>query len=53
MVEAGLAQRQTASRWLTALAEDGLIERQRVGRDVVFINTDLLTALFSADLVGA
>ena len=53
VVEAGLAQRQTASRWLTALAQDGLVERQKVGRDVVFINRDLLTGLFSTDLVGA
>ncbi|WP_231980818.1 Fic family protein [Tessaracoccus coleopterorum] len=52
VVAAGLAQRQTASRWLTALADDGLIDRQKVGRNVVFINSELLAALFDTDLVG-
>lgn len=53
VVQAGLAQRQTASRWLTALADDGLVTKEKVGRNVVFINHDLLRALFSSELLSS
>lgn len=46
VVEAGLAKRQTAAHWLTDLAESGLIIKERVGRNVIFINNRLLQALF-------
>lgn len=46
VVDAGLAQRQTASRWLTDLAERGLISKQRSGRAVVFVNDRLVDTLF-------
>lgn len=50
VVEAGLAQRQTASKWLTELADSGLILKERVGRNVVYINQRLLSTLFTAPL---
>ncbi|MDO5678166.1 MAG: hypothetical protein Q4G35_11740 [Propionibacteriaceae bacterium] len=45
-------QRQTASKWLTTLAEDGLIRREKVGRNVVFVNTSLVNDLFGRGLVS-
>lgn len=50
VVEAGLAQRQTASRWLTELAEQGIILRERVGRNAVFVNSRLLAEFFETPL---
>lgn len=52
VVQAGLAQRVTASRWLNGLAAEGLVEREKVGRNVLFVNRALLAALFSADLAA-
>lgn len=52
VVDAGLAQRQTASKWLRTLAEDGLIQKERVGRSVIFVNSSLLRALFDTELVA-
>ncbi len=52
VVDAGLAHRQTAARWLTDLAGAGLIVKERIGRSVVFINTRLLDTLFRAPLPG-
>lgn len=50
VVDAGLAQRQTASKWLTDIADAGLITKERVGRNVVYINTRLLESLFTTPL---
>ena len=50
IVEAGLAKRQTAAHWLTDLADSGLISKERVGRNVVFINNRLLQTLFHTPL---
>lgn len=50
VVEAGLAKRQTAAHWLTELAEPGLIIKERVGRNVIFINSRLLQTLFHTPL---
>lgn len=50
VVTAGLAQRQTASRWLGDLADRGLLLRQKVGRNVVFVNVDLLKLLLDSPL---
>ncbi|MDO5495692.1 MAG: Fic/DOC family N-terminal domain-containing protein [bacterium] len=50
VVDAGLAQRQTAAKWLSALADQGLITKERVGRNLVFVNHRLLGAFFSAPL---
>lgn len=52
IVEEKLAQRQTASRWLTELADAGLIAKERLGRSVVFVNTRLLETLFHTPLPG-
>lgn len=45
LVEAGIAKRQSASVYLRALAEAGLLEKQKVGRENVFINRALLMTL--------
>lgn len=50
IVEAGLAQRQTAGRWMTDLADRGLVVKERVGRGTIYINIKLLTALFDTPL---
>ena len=50
VVEAGLAKRQTAARWLTEISDTGLVVKEKVGRNVVFINTRLLQTLFQTPL---
>lgn len=52
VVGAGLAQRQTASRWLTTLADEGLLHREKVGRHVIFVNAELLNALFQTGTIS-
>ncbi len=47
---AGIAVRQTASRWLRQLTDDGFVERIKVGRSVVFVNTELLGLLLHSPL---
>lgn len=49
-MEAGLAKRQTAARWLTEISDTGLVVKEKVGRNVVFINTRLLQTLFQTPL---
>ena len=41
--------RQTASTWLHALVRAGLLTDLKIGRDVVFLNRDLLQVLTRAD----
>ncbi|MEX2609161.1 MAG: Fic family protein [Gemmatimonadota bacterium] len=43
--EAGLATRQTASKYLQALAEMNLLAAVRSGREIYYLNTDLLRIL--------
>ena len=50
VVDAGLAQRQTASKWLHELATTGLIAKEKIGRNVVYINQKLLNELFTTPL---
>lgn len=50
IVEAGLAQRQTASRWLNVLVDAKLLMQERAGRTMVFVNHQLLDALFNTPL---
>ncbi|WP_428638580.1 hypothetical protein [Schaalia sp.] len=50
VVETGLAKRQTAARWLTDLAGSGLIVKEKIGRTVIFVNTELLDMLFTTPL---
>ena len=45
LVEAGIAQRQAAARYLRALVEIGLLTEQKVGREKLFLNTGLLELL--------
>ena len=50
VVEADLAQRQTASKWLTELAGRGLISKEKVGRRIVNVNLELLDQLIRTPL---
>ena len=49
LVDAGIAQRQTASVYLKQLADIGLLKEVKVGREKLFINPTLLKALRVAD----
>lgn len=48
VVDAGLARRQTASRWLSKLAAGEFLTEVALGREKVFINHHLLELLLSA-----
>jgi Fic family protein len=45
LVQRGIAKRQTASRYLKLLAEMGVLEERKVGREKLFVNPDLLSLL--------
>jgi Fic family protein len=45
VVEAGIAGRQAASRYLQALVSSGLLRVQDAGREKLFVNSRLLTLL--------
>jgi Fic family protein len=49
VVEAGLAQRQRASVHLGEIAEIGVLEEFRAGREKLFLNTALLQLLHAAE----
>lgn len=45
LVQAGLAQRQTASKYLDALASIGVLQKTQVWRDNLYLNPELLRIL--------
>lgn len=45
LVAAGIAKRQAASTYLQALAEHGLLEQMKLGRETLYINPELLALL--------
>lgn len=45
VVEAGIVARRVASEYLKQLAEIGILESRKAGRDVLFINKDLYSLL--------
>lgn len=45
LVDAGIAKRQTASRYLKLLAELGMLEERIAGREKLFVNPGLMTLL--------
>jgi Fic family protein len=45
LVDAGIAKRQSASLYLKALADIGILEERKVGREKLFINPALLNLL--------
>lgn len=49
LVDAGLAHRQTASTHLTKLCDIGILREEKAGREKLFINPALLSALKAAD----
>jgi len=49
LVQANLAQRQTASRYLKLLAEIGVLEERKVGREKLFVNPKLMNLLIEED----
>ena len=49
LVDAGIAQRQAASRYLKSLVEIGVLQDHKVGREVLFVHPRLLELLASDD----
>lgn len=47
LVDAGIAQRQTATRYLDALAEAGILDTVRQGKSKLFVNKRLLALLLT------
>jgi DNA-binding transcriptional ArsR family regulator len=47
LVDAGIAQRQTATRYLDALAEAGIMDTARQGKTKLFVNKRLLALLLT------
>ena len=45
LVHAGVAKRQTASRYLKLLAEIGVLEEKKIGREELFVHPELLSLL--------
>jgi Fic family protein len=45
LVQKGIAKRQTASRYLRLLAEMGVLEEKKIGREKLFVNPELLSLL--------
>ena len=45
LVQAGVAKRQTASRYLKLLAEMGVLEERKIGREKLFVHSGLLRLL--------
>jgi Fic family protein len=45
VVEAGLAKRQTASTYLKALADIGVLREHKMGREKVFLNPAFIDLL--------
>ena len=45
LVRKGIAKRQTASRYLKLLAEMGVLEERKTGREKLFVNPGLLSLL--------
>jgi Fic family protein len=45
LVRRGIAKRQTASRYLKLLAQMGVLEERKIGREKLFVNPDLLGLL--------
>lgn len=50
ITEAGYAQRQAASRWLSDLVRARILEEEKIGRGKIFVNAALLDILFEAPL---
>jgi Fic family protein len=51
LIDAGIAQRQTASVYLARLVELGVLEERKTGRDKVFVHRALIDLLASEDHV--
>lgn len=47
VVDAGLAKRQTASTYLKALCDIGVLREIKVGREKLFVHPNLMTLLTS------
>jgi Fic family protein len=45
LVQAGIAKRETASRYLKLLAEQGILRERKLGREKLFVHTALLELL--------
>jgi len=45
LVEAGIAGRQAASRYLKALATAGMLQEQAIGKEKLFVHPRMMTLL--------
>lgn len=52
VVEAGIAKRETASRYLKALAAAELLREEKIGREKLFVNTGFLSLLVAEKAGG-
>jgi Fic family protein len=52
LVEAGIAKRETASRYLKALAAAGLMREEKFGREKLFVNASFLALLTNKQASG-
>lgn len=50
VVQQGLAQRQTASKWMGILSDNHVLREEKHGKHMVFINDSLLDLLFEYPL---
>lgn len=53
LVDTGIAKRQTASAYLKALVENGLLEEVKAGRENLYVNPALLALLRDRNSTGA
>ncbi len=52
LVDAGIAKRETASRYLKALAASGLLREEKIGREKLFVNPQFLSLLTKKQATG-
>ena len=45
LVDAGIAKRQTASRYLQELADAGMLDLVKIGRESIYVNREFLELL--------
>jgi Fic family protein len=53
LVQAGIAKRETASRYLKLLVKLDILQELKIGRDKLFVHTALLQLLADADFIAA
>jgi Fic family protein len=52
LVDAGIAKRETASRYLKALTAAGFLQEEKIGREKLFVNASFLDLLVDEKISG-